>query len=237
MESLQRLGEVLWAPGETFRRIAERPTWVAAMIVLVLIGGGVSWLAVQRVDVDAQRTMLRDTFEERQGLRGEELDRQVDRAMEINAKVAPFTPVFTAVFAIGAYALVALIFMVAFRLAGGEISYLGSFATTVHALIPLAVAGLIAVPILLSQGSIDPEALQSGSLLASNLAVFAPDDAPRALVMLLASFDLFTLWAVTLFVIGYSVVARVSKGVAAGVVVGSWAVWIGLKVGFTALFS
>jgi hypothetical protein len=237
MESLKRLGTVLWAPTETFRKIGERPTWAAPLIVLLLIGGGVSWLALQRIDVDAQRQMLRDTFEERQGLRGEELDRQVDRAMEMNAKLAPFTPVIGVVFSIGAYALLAVIFMVALRLAGGELGYVASFATTLYGLIPFAVSGLIALPILLGQGSVDPERLQSGSLLASNLAVLAPEDAPRTLVSLLASFDLFTLWAVILLVIGYSVVARVSKGVATAVVVGAWVAWIGIKVGLAALFS
>lgn len=72
MESLERLGEVLWTPAETFRKIGERPTWAVALVVLLVIGVSVSWVAVQKVDPDAQRQALRETFEERQGLRGEE---------------------------------------------------------------------------------------------------------------------------------------------------------------------
>lgn len=237
MESLNRLVAVLWAPTETFRKISERPTWAAALIVLLLIGGGVTWLGYQHVDVDAQRTLVRDQIERRSGLRGEELDQQVDRMMEFNSKIVPFIPVIGVVFSIGFYALVAVLFLVALRLAGGEIGYVQSFATTLHALVPLAVAALVTIPVILSQGTIDPERLQSGTLLASNLSFLAPDDAPKALVALLSSFDLFTVWAVILCTIGYSVVAKVSKGVAAAVVVGLWAVGIAVKVGFVALFT
>lgn len=237
MESLKRLGEVLWAPGDAFRKIGERPRWTVALVVLLVIGAAVSSLAVQKLDLDAQRQMFRESFEERQGLRGEELDRQVDQVMEGSRRFAPFTPLFGLVISLGAYALMAAVFLVAFRLAGGELGFVQSFATTVHALVPLGLAGVIALPLVLAQDSVDPERLQSGSLLASNLAAFAPEDAPRSLVTLLASLDLFTLWAVILFVIGYSVVARVSKGVAATIVVGAWALWIGVKVGLAAAFS
>lgn len=237
MESLKRLGQVLWAPAAAFEKLRERPTWAVALVVLLLIGAGVSWVAVQKIDPDAQREVLRDTLEERQGLRGEELDRQVDRVMSINRRFAPLTPVFGLVISLGAYALMAGVFLVAFRLAGGEVGFVQSFATTLHGVVPLGVGGLIALPIVLAQESVDPERLQRGSLLASNLAVLAPEDAPGTLVALLASFDLFTLWAVILLVIGYSVVARVSKGAAAGVVVGAWVLWIGIKVGLAALFT
>lgn len=237
MESLKRLGAVLWAPADTFRDIRERPTWAVGLVLLLLIGATVTWVAVQKVDVDAQRDLLRDTFEERQGLRGAELERQVDQVMQFNRRVAPFTPLIGLVISIGAYALIAALFLVAFRLAGGDLGFVQSFATTVHGMVPLGVAGLIALPLVLAQETVDPERLQSGSLLASNLSFLAPEDAPGTLVALLASVDFFTLCAVILLVIGYSVVARVSKGVAAGVVVGAWAVWIGIKVGLAALFT
>jgi len=237
MESLKRLFTVLFAPTETFRKISERPTWALALIVLLLIGGATSWLALQRIDVDAQRTLVRDQVERRTGLRGEELDRQVDQTMAIAAKVAPFRPVIGTVFLFGFYALVAALFLVAFRLAGSDIGYVQSFATILHGLIPLAIAGLLTIPVILSQGAIDPEHLESGRLLASNLSFFAPDDAPKVLVALLSSFDLFSVWAVILCTIGYSEVAKVSKRIAAAVVVCLWAVGIGLKLGLVALFA
>ena len=47
-----RLLSVLVSPAKTFQAIAARPTWVAAMIVLVLIGTVSGFVAMQKVDFD-----------------------------------------------------------------------------------------------------------------------------------------------------------------------------------------
>ena len=237
MESVKRLASVLWAPTETFKRIGERPTWTVILAVLLVLGGVLGYLAVQKIDPDAQRRMMEETFEERMGLRGDALEEQVDQAMVWNGRIAPWTPLFGVAFAVLAYLVVALLFWVAFRLAGGELAFPQSFSVALHAFVPLGLAALIAIPVLLGQETIDPEAAQRGSFLASNLGFLAPEDASGTVVALLSSLDLFTLWSVVLLVIGYSVVARVSKGVAAGIVGAAWVVWIGIKVGLAALFT
>jgi hypothetical protein len=42
---------------------------------------------------------------------------------------------------------------------------------------------------------------------------------------------------VILLTLGYSVVGRLSKGAAAGLVVGAWVVWIAAKMGLASLFG
>lgn len=236
MESLQRVAQVLWAPTETFRKIGERPTWAVALVVLLVLGGALGFLAVQKIDPGDQRDLMRETFEER-GLRGEELERQLDQAMGFNERFAPWFPAAGLCFGVFAYLLIALLFWVTFRLAGGQLGFPQSFSVTLHALVPQGLSALLAIPVVLGQESIDPEAAQRGTFLASNLGFLAPEDASQAVVTLLSSLDLFSLWTVVLLILGYSVVARVSKGVAAGVVVVAWLVWIGLKVGFLAVFT
>lgn len=236
MESLKRIVEVLWAPTETFRRIAERPTWAVALVGLLLVGGVLGYLAVQKIDSGDQRDLMRETLEER-GLRGDELERAVDQGMEVNQKIAPWTPIFPVVFGTLAYLMVALLFWVAFRLAGGELGFPQSFSVVVHGFVPQGLGALIAVPVVLGQESLDPEAVQRGSFLASNLGFLAPEEASPIVTTLLSSLDLFALWSVVLLTIGYSVVARVSKGVAGGVVVGAWLLWVAVKVGLAVLFS
>src|SRR5688572_5477026 len=56
-----RLGAALMAPGKTFRAIAERPTWVAPFVVLVLLSGVLSVLVMQRMDIGE---MIRARVEE-----------------------------------------------------------------------------------------------------------------------------------------------------------------------------
>lgn len=236
MESLKRLVSVLWAPAETFRKIGERPTWAVALVVFLALGGVLGYLAVQRIDADAQRALMEEAFEQRMGLRGEALEEQVDQAMMWNERIAPWTPLFGIAFAVLAYSITALLFWVAFRLGGGEIGFPQSFSTTLHGFVPPALQALIAIPVVLGQESVDPEAAQRGQFLASNLSFLAPEDASSVVVSLLGSLDLFTIWSVVLLVIGYSVVARVSKGVAAGIVGAAWLVWIGIKAGLASIF-
>lgn len=151
MESLKRLVGVLLAPTETFRKLAERPTWAVALVMLLVLGASVAFAASQRIDVEAERDMIRQQIEDRQGLRGDELERQVDAIAGINAKVRPFTPVIVFVFGTGAYLLIALLFLVGAKLAGGEIDFRRSFATTLHGMVPHGVSALVALPIVLSR--------------------------------------------------------------------------------------
>lgn len=237
MESLKRLVGVLFAPTDTFRAIAERPTWAIGLAVLLALGAVLGFVAVDKLDVDAQRDLVREQIEDRQGLRGEELERQVDTVMGINERVMPFTPLIGTAFGVLAYLVMALLFMVGARLADGEIDFRRSLATTVHGMVPQGVSGLIALPVVMSQETVDPESLQSGSFLTSNLGFLAPEDGSQVVEVLLASIDLFTIWSVVVLVIGFSVVARLSRGAATALVVGAWVLWIAVKIGLAAVFG
>lgn len=65
MESLRRVVTVLTSPGRTFRAIAERPTWVAPLAVLLLLGGTVSALAAYKIDAASQEELIREQLEGR----------------------------------------------------------------------------------------------------------------------------------------------------------------------------
>src|SRR5215510_1214607 len=73
----------------------------------------------------------------------------------------------------GGYLLAALLFWVGARLLGSEITYRTSWATTLHGLMPAAIAALLAVPVILGRASLTDEEARGG-MLASNLAFLAP---------------------------------------------------------------
>jgi len=236
MSSLQRVVSVLFNPTKTFREVAERPTWVAPLLVLLLCGGAAGWFVVQKVDTAAERQMIRDKMEER-GASGAELDRQVDQITSVNEKLRPFFPVISLVFGVAGYLLTALILWGLFSLSGGETTFLKSFSTTLYGLIPQAVKALIMIPVVLGSGLLDPEAIQSGSLLASNLSAVAPEGAAVWVRTLLSSVDFFTLWSVVLLIIGFSVTTKVKRGTSAAVIVGGWLLWVAVRTGWVALFA
>ena len=220
-----RLVSVLIAPGKTFRSIAERPTWGVALVVLLVLTVGTTLLFFQKLDFE---DMIRQQMAEQ----GRELPPEAAGSMGMMRGCAMGAALgFPVIFYFG----VPLLFWGAFTLLGGTLNYKTSLATALHAMMPAAVGALLSIPVLLGRAEVTAEEAQAGSVLASNLAQFAPDGASPMLIALLASFDVFTIWMVVLLIIGYHIAAKVSKGKAAAVVLGLRLVAILLKVGMAAL--
>lgn len=227
--SLGRFLGVLLEPSATFRSIAERPTWVVPLIVLLLLAAVSTAAILGSIDADAMRAEMEKQIEEQGG--------QADE--EALAMAARFGTGCFAGAAIGGslvfYLLIPAIFMI-FNLFEGKVSYLQSLSTTLYGMAPIALKSVLAIPVVLSRESLTLTELQAGGgLLPSNLAVFAPQGAAPWLLALLSSVDLFTLWAVALFVIGYSIVARVSKGTSAAVIVALWLLAVLAQAGLASL--
>ena len=229
-----RLIGALVSPGETFRAIGERPTWLPALLILIILGGAVAVVIQLKSDPEE---MVREQFA---ALKMDVPQEQIDKAVEdaenrtTGAKVglAAAGIVFQAVI----YALVALLFWIAFKMFGSEMDYLRSLATTVHAYLPLAVGSLLNLPLMLSRETITFEDVRNGGVLVSSLKALAPEDASPVTESLLGSLDLFTIWTLVLLTIGFKAVAKVSTAVASGIVILLWLIYVVGKVGITAAF-
>lgn len=226
--SFGRIVSVLLAPAKTFASIAARPTWLVPLLVLAVLGLAVSLILVPKVDWGAS---IREQLES-SGAADQVSAEQLEQQVAIGEKVSGGAIYFVAV--VGPwliYPLIALFFLGLFKLLGSEMSFKQSLATLVHAFIPFALAALLTIPVLYGRAEISAEEMQQGKLLASNVGAFLADDASPALLALASSIDLFTIWAVVLLVIGYHVVARVSRTSTLVVVLGSWLAWVAIKVG------
>ncbi len=227
--SFGRVISVLTSPTATFRSIAERPTWLVPILLLVVLGLISMLVAAPKIDWE-------QTLRARLEQSGRELPaEQIEAQVEIMEKFVTVTMyVGSVVFPWIMYPLMALIFLGLFRVAGGELGFKTSLGVLLHGFMPWAVATLLSIPVLLARDSIVAERLDAGVLM-SNLAVFAGDDTGLAIGSLLASVDLFSLWTLALLVIGYAVAARVSRGRSAAIVVGLWLVYVVGKAGLAGL--
>ena len=229
-----RLIGALVAPGETFRSIAERPTWLPPLLILALLGGAVGLVLQMRTDPEE---MVRGQLEM---VKVDMPQEQVDKMIEDAENRTTGTKIGLA--AIGAvlqpvmYAVVAVLFWIGFRLFGSEMDYLRSLATTAHAYLPLAVGMLINLPLMFTRETLTFEEASSGGVLVSSLRALAPEDASAVTEVLLGSFDLFTIWSLVLLTIGYKAVAKVSTAVASGIVILFWLIYVVGKVGLAAAF-
>lgn len=225
-----RLLSVLISPSKTFQSIAQRPTWIAALLVSTILATGVGMVAMSKVDMAAS---MRAQMEER----GDMTEEQIEKATETMAKFGMVFALFGAVSSVAISFLIGLLFWVTLKLLGSEMSYFASLSTALHGLMPNVVAAILVFPVILGQESLDLEAVQGGRLLASSLAAFAPEESGKVLLALLSSIDVFSLWSIALLALGYQLVGRVSRTAAWGSVLTIWLLYVLGKVGFTAAFS
>jgi Yip1 domain len=229
-----RLTGVLFNPKPTFADIARRPSWIAPIVLLSLLGIGVGYVMNQRVDWG---TFIRQQAEKSSRF-AQMTDQQKDQALAPQIKYAP---AFT--YAVGLLAtfiiavILAGVYLGAFKLsAGSELNFGKSLAIVSHALMPSAIASVLGIiTMLLKQpGDVNPQ-----NFLVSNVGALLSNDAPRWEASLGASLDIFWIWTLILLAIGYSATnpKKLSTARAAGFVFGIWVVWVLVKVGWAVAFS
>jgi Yip1-like protein len=233
--SAGRLIGALVSPGKTFRSIAERPTWLLALLVLMLAGTGVNQLVNARTD---QRAMIQKQMAKfGQNLTEKQLDEAVERAQHPNPVLRVISWVVGLIIQSVIYAFLAFLFWIIFKLTGSEMPFKSGFSTYLHASLPAVLALLLSIPVILSRASVQPVDMLTGNLLASSPAFLAPEGASVSLKAALACFDVFNLWTYVLYVLGYRIVARVSTPVAVSAAVLAFLLGMGARVAFAAFFG
>jgi hypothetical protein len=232
--SFGRLIGVLVSPVKTFASIAERPTWLVAFLVVVILSSISAFMVVPKVDWEqVARTQIENSpFTE--NLTREQIDEQVAASAKISPYFVYAAPGFLAI----GLLVLGLACWGIFNLAGGQSTFPRSMAVVSHGFMPMVVSALLSIPIILATARIEMEDIQADTIVKSNLAVFAPDGAGPALLKLLSKFDVFSIWVLVLFVLGFSRVTKVKTGVAAAIVLALWLVfWVGVPVGMAAVFG
>ncbi|MDE3155657.1 MAG: YIP1 family protein [Acidobacteriota bacterium] len=229
-ERLGRLVGVLVAPVQTFNRIASRPTWVAPLVLWMVLSAGVGFIVTPRLDMQA-------ALRERMARAGTEVsDEQMQRVLAAQERFRPFAYAVVVVSPIATGLVVALLFWGAFSVAGAKaLSYRQSFGVTLHAFIPQILASVALGALVWPMDKVNPN--QLGDLLCSSPACFAGSDLSPVVHALLQSLDIYVFWTLILLVIGYATAAKVSRGMATGIVGGVWIVYVIAKVALSGLFG
>jgi hypothetical protein len=224
---MQRVMGVFFSPGETFADIARVPTWVVPIILLTILSFGVSVVMNQRVDwrsIVEKQASQNPRFEQ---LSAEQKTQQLD----MGTKFAPYVT-----YAIGLCGpilltlIVGLIYFGAFNLfMGAGLKFMTAFAITAHAWVVRSVAAVLAIIVIFLKrpGDVDPE-----HLLAADLGAFLSNEAPKPLMKLATSLDIFSIWLLVMLAIGFAAAnpKKISKTAAYSVVFGVWAVVVLVKV-------
>ena len=227
-----RIIGVFTSPRQTFTSIAEKPSWVAPMLLMMILAVVVGGLLNSKMN---WAQYIRHKAEENP--RFEQLSEE--KKDEAVAGQVKFWAGFS--YAVGAVAIpisiliFAGIYLVAFNLmSGAGVRYGQSFAITTHAFLPAAITSILAMIILplKTYGDVDPE-----NIVATSLKAYLPETAPKPLLALGGSLELFWIWCLVLIAIGFTAAnpRKVKPGAAFGIVFGLWAIWILAKVAWAAI--
>ena len=236
--SCGRIFGAIFSPKPTFESIARRPTWIAPLILIIVVstlviavfGQRVGWrnfmIRQNQQSSRAQKQMEQMTPDQREHM----LDQQT--------KIAPiFGYVGVIVGTILGALLVAAVLMVVFNLSSGsKVPFLTSLGIVSYSWVPAIIGGLLGILIMFIK---DPATVDIEHLVASNAGAFVSDDSPKWLVTLLTSFDIFIFWTMILMALGYSATdpKKISFGKALTTIVIVWIIYLAAKVGLTAAFS
>jgi len=228
--SMQRLWMMFTSPGEVFEDIGIKPTWVLAMVILVIVGVGAQLVIMPHFDTEAT---IRESFEKR----GTDLsDVQLEKAVEQAGKFAKFAPIIGLVIGPIMWAIMAAVFFLMLKIVGSDADYSRSLSITLYGYWPPTLVALVLTSVLVQRlGKVPQEEL--ANVVKANLGAFLSPDAPAWLLAAGSTISIFNIWAVVLLIIGFSTVGKISKGKAAVVTLVPWGAWIVVKAAIAAVMA
>ena len=213
-----RIIGVLFSPKNTFEDIARKPSWVAPLVLLTLIGLSMNLLLAKKADWRS--------FSEEQLMstsRGQQIPAdQRDLAIERQAKGSQFCCYIRGVLGTPCLALfLALIYWGAYALIGGaRLTFGKSLAVIAFTMVPGGIRELLGILILILK---DPSTLGNPyNFVGSNPGAYMSMSDAKWLSALASSFDVFIIWSVVLTAIGFHCMdpKKLPMSKSAGIVVG-----------------
>lgn len=235
LSEVERVVDTFVAPSKTFRDILRSTSWWLPFILLVLVTLGTTVVVDRQVGFErvAENQVHQSPKQEEQmsALTPE----QKAARMQGMAKGYKYSTYGSFLFILIFVAIAALVYWASFNFGLGANTTFGQmFAVWMYASLPRLITGLLTIVTVLFGNNADSYDMRNP--VGTNLAYFMPDSAPW-LKAALGFFDVIGLWQLVLLVIGTAIVAKVSRGRAAAVVVGWWVVGLIVSVGVAAATS
>jgi Yip1 domain len=234
LSQLERVVNTFIEPSKTFSDIKRNRSWWLPFLILVVLGYGFCFAAVQHVGWESLTTnVLRS-----QPKNAERLDKSTPAEQ---AQMLSFTKGIMEGFMVGSpavvlilNALLALLLWGGFAFVlGGSTTYGEMFAVAIFAGLPNALNSLIAI---VTAFVSDPQTYNLNVPSPASLAYFLDPSAAPWLLSLAKSLDVFSLWSLALAGFGGAIVSRVKPLRGIVLVFGVWLLYVIVKVGIAAAF-
>lgn len=191
---------VFVSPGAAFRKLKEKPAWLPALIVVVVLLCVGTYVGVSRMDYSALKDRVAEQMRN-QGLSEDQIQQRLDASDRImNNPVSKYAvPILTVIATtVVGFLIVAGVLMLMTSLLGiTGAKYALNLAVVTHAALVRIIAVIVRTVVALLGGN---EAMSFG------LSLLAPNLKGGYLASLLARIDVFSIWEVILLALGMKVV-------------------------------
>ena len=231
MSELARLTGVVWSPGLAFQDIAAHTRWWPPVALIIVVSLVFTYSFTERVGWER---FMRQQMEANPRAQNMPAD-QREQSIATGARVAGIVGYGASVVGFPVMALVtAGVFLLLLRNAlGAELSFRQVFAIVCYAWLPLLFSSMMAVAVLLLK---NPDDFDLEHPTLTNIGAFLEPSTSKWLLSLATSLDVFTLWALAIMATGFSVAARkLSWSSSFSCVLGTWFVWVLVKMGWAAI--
>lgn len=238
MGAIARVFGAIVSPRATFADIARKPSWLAPILISIIISMAITTIFSHHVGWRA--------FMEKQDLQSRRAQQQMaqmtpaqrEHMLQLQMKVAPIIGyVFPVVLFPIILLVIAAIFMGIFNATSSAgLDFNTSFGIAAHAYVPFIIPGLLGILVLYLK---PPDTVDLQNLVASNVGALLSNSAPKWLLAIGTSLDVFTFWVLGLMSFGYAVARprKLKMGTTLAWVVGVWVVYVLIKAGLAAVFA
>lgn len=235
LSQVERVVDTFIAPTKTFTDILRNRTWWLPFLLTVIVSLGVTatisskvgWERVVENQIQAspkQQDALASLTPEQHEAR---MHGMTVGYMYTSYGFPVLILLFSAIAALGLWATFNFVL-------GASTTFGEMFCLWMYCSLPKMLIGLLTILTLFFGGN--AEAFDLKNPVGTNLGYYFPD-AGAGLKAALGFFDVIGIWTLVLLVIGTSIVARVSRGKAAAVVVGWWVLILVISVASAAAFN
>ncbi len=221
MGVFQRIIGVFFRPAKVFESLRRKPDIVVPLILVAVVTVVVSNLVVDIAINDQIRQI-----EQNETIPDDQKDLIIDRMEASRTGSSRF--LYTSIIPVLTTMIVLLVVTGVFLgignfVLGGAAGFKQMFSIYLYAYLILAIAGnLVKVPLWLTQKTLKVQ---------TSLAILLPTTQNKTtLYTILSNFDVFTLWFLVVFGIGFATLYRFSQQKGIAVVFSTWLTWVLVKV-------
>jgi hypothetical protein len=230
-----RIVGMFFSPKATFEDIVRSPSWILplaltlilSVLAVVALNSHFNWREYISQQIEKNPRAAQLTAEQKQ------------QQVEVSAKYSPVVAyVMGTILPVLGLLVITLVLWGAYNLmANAGTNFKTSWAIVTHSMVPATIVGtllFITVLFLKPVGMFDLD-----NPVATNAAVFLPDDAAKWLVALGKNIDLLEFWKILLLAIGFTAVnpKKLKGGKSLTIVLSAFLLYVVLRVGIAFIFS